>query len=77
MTRLNLDHTPVLVKVPALVRGFRLVNVANKALPSCKHASRRREILAADIIITDTITIITIVTMYLYPSHHFFLLNDC
>lgn len=35
--QVNLDNTPILVKVPSLVaRGFRMVNVANKALPSCK-----------------------------------------
>lgn len=33
---MKLDHIPVLVKVPGLVRGFRLLNVANEALPSCK-----------------------------------------
>ena len=30
---MKLDHIPVLVKAPGLVRGFRLLNVANKALP--------------------------------------------
>lgn len=67
---MKLDHTPDLLKVPGLVRGFRLVNVANKALPSCKPMTRRGEMLASNsiIIITNTITIIIVIIIYPFPS---------
>lgn len=75
---MKLDHTPLLVKVPGLVRGFRLVNVANKAPPLCRPMTRRGKILAANIImiITDIITIIIVIIIYPYPSH-FSLLRYC
>lgn len=67
---MKLDHTPDLLKVPGLVRGFRLVNVANKALPSCKPMTRRGEMLVSNIIIiiTNIITIIIVIITYPFPS---------
>lgn len=69
---------PVLLKVPGLDRGLRLVNVANKALASCKPISGEGGgILAANIIIiiiTNIITIIAVSILCPYLTHYFFLL---